>query len=128
MGRFIPVRARCSRDGGQRDVLVGHGLLLDVLAADALAGVRAGDLGLVALAVVLQAARPLAVAALVVPPLPVVGQTTDLEQNMKVLNLKEMLCWFALNCRVLQTHASSMRNGGFRLQHRFLTGRQTDVK
>ena len=66
------------------ELLLAAGLLLDVLAADALAGVRAGDLGLVALAVVLQAARPLAVAALVVPPLPVVGQTTNLEQNMKV--------------------------------------------
>lgn len=45
------------------------GAVLEVLAADALAQVGAQDLGLVALAVVLEAAGPLAVAALGVSPL-----------------------------------------------------------
>ena len=45
------------------------GRLLEVLAAHALAQVRAHDLRLVTLTVVLQAARPLAVAALVVATL-----------------------------------------------------------
>ena len=64
------------------ELLLPAGLLLDVLAAEALAGVRARDLGLVALAIVLEAARPLAVAALVVPPLAVVGQPPDLKQKI----------------------------------------------
>ena len=46
---------------------LGAGLSVQVLAANTLAVLTARDLGLIALAVVLQAARPLAVAALVVP-------------------------------------------------------------
>ena len=45
---------------------LGPGLCVEVLAADTLAVLTAGDLGLVTLAVVLQTAGPLAVAALVV--------------------------------------------------------------
>ena len=48
------------------ELLLPAGLLLHVLAAEALAGVRARDLGLVALAIVLQTAGPLTVAPLVV--------------------------------------------------------------
>ena len=54
-------------------LLLPAGLLLDVLAAEAFAGVSARYLGLVALAVVFEAARPLAVAALVVPSLAIVS-------------------------------------------------------
>ena len=56
-------------------------LLLDIFAAEALARVRARDLGLVALAVVFQAARPLAVAPLVVPPLAVACQSSNLREE-----------------------------------------------
>jgi hypothetical protein len=60
--QLVP-RLGCVRQVAQRVPLGG---LLDVAAADALAVVRARDLGLVALAVVFQAARALAVAPLVV--------------------------------------------------------------
>ena len=46
---------------------LGAGLRVQVLAAHALAVLTAGNLGLVTLAVVLQTARPLTVAAFVVP-------------------------------------------------------------
>ena len=67
-------------------LLLAAGLLLDVLAPHTLARVRAGDLGLVALAVVLQTSGALAVAPLVVSPLPVGSQTSNLEVGISVMS------------------------------------------
>ena len=60
-----PSHAPGPLEGGARHL--GASLSVDILAADTLAVLGAGNLGLVALAVVLETPRPLAVAALVMP-------------------------------------------------------------
>ena len=72
------------------ELLLAAGLLLDVLAADALAGVRAGDLGLVALAVVLQTPGPLAVTALVMSSIALRSIFTNLRLESIGISVKTL--------------------------------------